>query len=465
MRRALLSACLALPLAAQAPVPVPAMAQADPAPPSVLAFPLRIDLAPLFAEAERTAPRRPPGVETWAPLAGAPRDTVYRYDLTREALRFTLEGNRLALRTEARYWLEVGAHMAGRWNQAVAGCGRGKETPRRILLGLRSEFGIGPDWSIQLRTWPEDPVALDPCRVTFAGLDITSRVAAGMKAELESAASDLARKVREAAVLRQEAERVWKAAQEPLELAPGLHLSLNPERIRLAPWRSEGQVLVLTPELQARPALTLGPRPAAGTLPLPRLEPAGPVTPGFAVRLDLDLPFTEATRQLQAQVQGRTFETERGAFRILDAKVQGQGGRALLQVQVQGRIEGTLVLAGRPVYDEARGLLRLEDLDYTLESRSWITRAGAWLFRSSLRRTLQEKADWFLDRGLTEVRGQVDQGLNRELAPGLALKGRLDTLRLGQPRVLEDRFRVEASLSGRVEVQVQGLAGKVPALR
>lgn len=455
MRCALiLLACLALPLSAQAP----AMAQGEEALPSVLSFPIRLDLAAVFAEAERAAPRRPPGADTWTRLADGPKDSAFRFDLTREPLRFSLRANSLLLRAEARYWLEVGAWMAGRWYQPVGSCGKGKESPRRVLLTLRSEFGLTPDWGLLLRTWPEDPQPLDPCLITFLGYDITDRVVLGMKAEMLKALQGVERQLAETAVLRQQAEKVWKAAQEPLELAPGIHLTLNPERIRLAPWRSEGKVLVLTPELQARPVLTLGDRPAAGTLPLPRLETAAPVTPGFRVRLDLDLPFQEATRQLRSQVVGRTFDTEKGSLSILDASVGGQGGRAILQVQVKGRIDGTLNLTGRPVFDEARGVLRLEELDYTLESRSWITRAGEWLLRSSLRKTLQAKADWFLQRSFEEVRTQLNQNLNRELLPGVALKGTVGMFRLGQPKVLADRFRVEAQLEGQAQMDIKGLA-------
>ncbi len=462
MRCALLFlACLALPLPAQAP----AMAQEGDNPPSVLAFPIRIDLAAVFAEADRTAPRRPAGTGAWTRLAEGPKDAAFRFDLVREPLRFSLRENTLLLRTEARYWLEVGAWMAGSWYQAVGSCGRGKEPLRRVLLTLRSEFGLTPDWGLHLRTWPEDPQALDPCLVTFLGYDITDRVVLGMKAEMVKALQGVERQVQESSALRQQAERIWKAAQEPIAIAPGIHLVLNPEQVRLAPWRSEGKVLVLTPELRARPVLTLGDRPGTGTLPLPRLETGVAVAPGFHVRLDLDLPFQEATRQLQAQMVGRTFDTDKGSFSVLDAAVGGEGGRAILQVKVKGRIEGTLSLTGRPVFDETRGTLRLDELDYTLETRSWITRAGEWLLRSSLRRALQAQADWFLQRSFAEIRSQLEQNLNCDLLPGVALKGTLGALRLGQPRILQDRFRIEAQLEGQAGLEVRNLADRLRAGR
>ena len=56
-------------------------------------------------------------------------------------------------------------------------------------------------------------------------------------------------------------------------------------------------------------------------------------------------------------------------------------------------------------------------------------------------------------------------GVPREILPGVALKGELGALRLGQPKILEDRFRVEAHLQGRAEMEVKGLAEHLTRMR
>ena len=451
----LLALCVLVPLRAQAP----AMAsEADPGP-SQLAFPVRVNLAPLLQEIERAAPRIPPGAGLWTPLPNGPQGSCYRFQLEREELRFTVRDKRLVVRTSAKYGLEVGLRMVGNWYKGVGGCGLGKEPQRTVQFTLHGEVDLTPDWTLRLQVSADDPRALDPCQITFLGYDITDKVVAGMKAELLKATQALEQQVRDEARLRQRAEALWRSAQAPQELAPGIFLLLNPERIRLAPIRSEGQTLVLTPEILARPSIVLGTRPDMVPRGLPPLETGSAVNPGFRVQLDLDLPFAEATRQLKAQVAGKTFETEKGRFEILDATVEGKGGKALLDIHVKGRVDGHLSLVGRPVYDPVKGTVRLEDLDYTLASKSWISSFGEWLFRSSLRRTLQEKANWFLEKSLADLRGQIQQGLNREVLPGIRLKGELAGLRLGPPRILEDRFRIEATLEGSAEVAVTSVSG------
>lgn len=422
-----------------------------------MAAPIRVNLDPVFQSAEKAAPTVPPGVNTWTPLPSPP-GAAYRFNLYREPFIFRLSGNRITLRTTLNYWLEVGL-KAGRLVTSVGSCGLGKEGFRRMLLGTHAEINLTPAWGLDLKVTLDEPAPLSPCAITFLNYDITDRVVEGMKENLLKATRDMEQQVRDSAMLRRQAESVWLEAQRPLPLAEGVWLCLNPERIRLAPWNTQARTLIVTPELQVRPVITLGAIPAATAKPLPPLEQApSAITPGFKVRVQADLPFAEATAQLRRQVQGKRFETEKGTFEIVDAEVRGVGGKAILDLQLKGRIEGRLTLQGRPALDPATGNLQLLELDYTLESRGWITQVGEWLFRSSLRKTLQEKANWFMDKGLKDLRELAQQGLNRPLAPGLVLQGTLGELNLGQPMILEDRFRVEALLGGQAQLEVDAAA-------
>jgi hypothetical protein len=434
--------------------------------PSFIAAPVLVDLAPIFAAAERAAPRVPPGVETWTSLPGpALGGGAYRFNLYREPLHFVMNGNRLALHATVNYWLQVGLRMQG-WVQGVASCGVAPESFRRARLGLRAELGLTPDWGLDLKLTPEDPMQMNPCQVTFLGYDITDRVLAGMKDALAKAARGVEQELRDPALLRPRVENAWLEAQQPVELSPGVFLLLNPEQVRLAPLRSEGSVLTLTPEIQVRPTLTLGAPSLPPYRPLPPLDlsPA-PIQPGFRLRVQADLSYLEASAQLDRQMTGQRFETDKGVFEVQSVNLRGSAGKVLLELGLKGRIEGRLTLTGRPRFDPGSGTLRLEGLDYTLESRSWITQVGEWLFRSSLRRTLDEKCHWFLDQRFQDLQAQVQQGLNRDLPSGLALSGTIDSFILDEIQVLDDRFSLVAQLDGQVGIAVQAEAlgqGSVP---
>lgn len=433
-------------------------APTDPGP-SRIALQVRVNLDAVFKDAERTVPSSPPGGNIWTVLPDSvDGNTLYRFNLYRDPLICHIRGNRIVVRTKIHYWMEVGLRMAGNWIKGVGSCGVGPEGFREAWMGAEAEIGFTPDWALDLKVKPQEPALVNRCEITFLKVDITSNVQAGMKEALVKATAEMETQVRASALLRDRATALWNQLQQPFELSPGMIFMANPERIRMAPLRSEGRTLVLTPEIQARPSVVFGPRPATEARSLPSLDQAEPIEPGFHVRLALDLPFESASEQLTRNVVGKAFDTDHGRFEILSARVWGREGQAFLEVEMKGRVDGRVTLVGRPVFEEATGQLVLRDLDYTLESQGWFTRMGERLFRGSLRKTLSTQANFFLNQSLSDVRNQVEQGLNRELAPGLRLSGKVEGFRLSQLRVLEDRFQVDALLDGQVHVDVDGIS-------
>ncbi len=424
-------------------------------PASTLAAPIQVDLAPMFAAAERTTPVTPQGVETWTNLPGlAQGSPAYRFNLYREPLYFVLKGNRVLMHTTVNYWFEVGLRM-GTYVKGMGSCGLPPESFRKARLGIQAEVALTPDWGLDLKLTPEEPLRIDGCHVTYLGYDITDKVLAGMKDNLAKATRALQAQIQEATRLRPRAEAAWLQAQQPVELAPGVFLMLNPERVRLSPWSSQGKVLTLTPEIQIRPAVCLGARPQPVPRPLPPLDlSTRPIAPGFSLQVDADLSYEHASRQLTQQLSAQPFETDKGRFEVTRAAVRGKDGWAYLDLDIKGKVTGRLTLKGRPVFNEVLGTLRLEDLDYTLETRNWITSLGEWFYRGTLRKTLTDKCSFFLDKSLKDLKEKTQQGLNRALTPQVALTGVVDAFRVGRVDVLEDRFKVVARLEGAVQIGV-----------
>ena len=425
-------------------------------PPSTIAAPIRVDLAPLMELAERVTPKVPPGVETWINLPGTRLgNPAYRFNLYRDPLYFSLNGRRLSMHTTVNYWMEVGLRMKD-WVKGMGSCGLPPASFRRARLGLIAEVGVNRDWGLDLKLTADEPLKFDNCTVGALDYDITDKVLAGMKDALAKAAVDMETRVKASTLLRQRVEAAWLQAQQPVELRPDLHLLLNPEGVRLAAWTSQGKELILTPEIQVRPALVLGPCPALTPRPLPQLDlTEAPAQPGFHLRVEADLALATASRQMEEQLVGRRFDTPKGTFEITAASLRAQGPQVVLSLGLRGRVNGTVTLIGRPTFDTLTGQLRLADLDYTLESRSWITQFGEWLYRSDLRKTLADKCGWFLDDAFRNLRAQAQLGLNRTLSPELAMAGSVDDLRLESVEVLPDRFRVVANLTGQISMSLK----------
>jgi hypothetical protein len=438
---------LSLPLLAQSPsAPEPE--------PSTLALPIRVDLAPLLKQVEAQVPLSPPNVETWADVKGKPR-TCFRYNLIREPLTVRVKDAQVTVRVAANYGLDVGLRTVGGRVAVMGSCGRTPEPPRRVHLELSTRIGVLPAWGLELRDTAFEVRPVNPCEITFLGYDLTDQVAAGMRDTLAGGAETLGRLVRESALARQKAQEAWALLSQPIELRRDLYLVFQPRLVRLAPLSTQGRTLLITPEIEVQPRLVLGERPAVQALPLPDLQVNAAPKPGFRLRVDADLSYAHASQQLAAGLVGRTFDTAKGRFEITSLAIRGNQGLAVLEVGLRGRIEGRVALTGRPVADPATGLLRLDDLDFTLESRSWLARMGDWIYHSDLKKLLAERARLVLDQQFQGLREAVQAGLNRQLAPNLRLSGALKEVRLESVALGPGGFQSRATLEGEVRMDIQ----------
>jgi hypothetical protein len=439
-------------LAAQPP-PTPAPAE-EVASPSTLALPIRVDLTPLLARVESQVPISPPVVETWAEIKGKPR-TYFRFNLIREPLSIAIRGSQVSVRTVVNYGMDVGLRTIGEHYTVMGSCGRAPEPPRRAFLELKTGVSVLPNWKIDLQQAAFDVSPLNTCAITFLGYDITGQVTAGMKEQLAAGTDTLARLVRESALARQKAEEAWALFSQPIELRKDLYLLFQPRHIRLAPVTTQGRTLIITPEIEAQPRLVLGSKPETVASPLPDLELNASPRPGFHLRVETVVSYVHATTQLAAEVVGKVFDTPKGHFEITSARIWGDHDRAILEIGLKGRINGKVTLTGKPVPDPVTNALRLEGLDFTLDSRSWLAHMGDWIYHAELQKLLAEKARFLMDQQFQGLRETVQAGLNRPLAANLQLSGTLKALRVGPVTTGPEGFLSQAELEGEVQVDIK----------
>jgi hypothetical protein len=451
LRTCLVILITTLPLAAQAQ-PTPAFVEDLEV--STLSLPIRVDLAPLLKQVEAQVPLSPPNIETWGEIKGKPR-AYFRFNLIREPLSVRVRDAQLSVRVVANFGMDVGLKTIGNHYTVMGSCGRSPEPPRRVLLDLKTTLGLLPSWGAELRQTAFEITPLNSCEVTFLGFDITDQVTAGMKENLTAAADLLSKLVRENALARKKAQEAWAQFSQPIELGKDLYLVFQPRRIRVAPLATQGRTLIITPEIEAQPRLVLGARPQAEALPLPDLELNASPKPGFRLRVEADLAYTHASQQLATQVVGKVFETEKGRFEITSARVWGDKGKAILEIGLKGRITGKITLSGKPLSDPATNSLRLSDLDFTLDSQSWLTRMGDWIYHSDLRKMLADKANFLMDQQFQGLREAVQAGLNRQLAPNIQLSGTLNAFRVAAVSTGIDGFKSQAYLEGELHVDMK----------
>jgi hypothetical protein len=318
-------------------------------------------------------------------------------------------------------------------------CGFGQS--RRIAdVKMHTRFDWDAAWRLRSTTTLLPVHYPKPCEVTWLGIDITRRfVAPEVEKQLAEVARVIDRNVPALTNVRPQAEQIWTALQTPYELAPRTWLVLEPSEVALSPVSGVKSTVTTTLHLRATTRVVVGDRPSVARKPLPPLKNgANTAAPaGVRVPFELELPYAEASRLATRdyatktyRVNGKTLELE--TIRVAPAA----NGRVLVEAMIDyrgGRLRnyrGLIFLEGTPRFDPATQSIVVPDLEFSLDPkrRGLFARIAERATHDSIRARLRESARFALAPRIAEARAELTRALNRQLAPGVSLRGRADAV-------------------------------------
>ncbi len=431
-------------------------------PASHIDVPVSVDLSSVPAAAEAQVP---PGINAMGAWTMVADDRIgIKYRVSRSPFSIRLSSDTLTASVLVEYEAEACVRtkkpppLKGYVCPKVASCGQG-EPLRQARVSMSSPVKWSPDWHLTSRTSFHVDY-LNRCRVTFLQYDVTPHIDGFLRNHLGSAAKKMDERLAAASDVRAMAERAWAAISTPQQVRPGIWLTLRPSQVRVAPLNGSGLTVTTSLGLTAKPELFASAEPVAE--PAPPLPPLAVEPPGrgFSVRLAGRVPLYEATRLLREAVAGKELEAEGHRLRIDDVEVSGQDDSLLVRLAVTiptGFLKwskGIVYLVGRPRYDVGTGIISVDELDYSVDSRSALVAIGDWLLHDVVRAKLREKARWRVGEQLAQARADLEAGLNRDLGNGVRLKGTVAEVQPLFVRVFEGAVVAQVQATGAAELSV-----------
>lgn len=379
------------------------------------------------------------------------RLVCHQYVYQRDPLAISALGGRFTIATTMRYRARVGVPGA-----PVASCGFGAEVPRRAALSLATDLYWRRDWKIGARQTALSARLLDPCAITALNVDARPALQRMIDKQLRDFSAQVDTALPTAADLRPLADSIWKSFLEPspLDTLNTLWMVLDPEAIRVVPLTGVGPSFRTAIVVYARPRVIAGARPPNLSKPLPVLS-LGENPGGFVVPVSVELPFEEVNRRATELLIAETANTSE---RVDSVHVEASGDSIRIVLDVSGSLTGKLTLNSRLRWDPAARELRMDDLEWNLASRGFMSRMkatlGAPLIGRAIRKaTLGGRVP--LGAQLDSVRTQMLQLLNRTVSPGVTLGGSITSFQVESVSTTDRAFVVRARLIGQANVWVQ----------
>jgi hypothetical protein len=255
---------------------------------------------------------------------------------------------------------------------------------------------------------------------------------------------------------------------------PPLWLELRPTNAIAAQPRIDASAVTLTLGLEAETRITSA--QSKPDCPFPTTLTIVPPAPGRVnIAVPIDMPFTDLSKVLEAQLAGKTFPEDGSGsvdVTVKRAGIAASGDRLLISLLVNAKEkksffafggEATVHIWGRPALDQAQQMLRLADIELAVESEAAFGLLGttARAAMPYLQKALADKAvvdlKPFASNAQKRIAAVIADFQNNE--DGVRVAAEITTLRLAGIAFDSKTLRVIAEAGGAINVSVTALPG------
>jgi hypothetical protein len=418
---------------------------------SVVEIPVRIPLAPLFAEIERLVPTEVRRDREWRDHKGV----KVRYAARRGPLEIQARGDTLFLRAMVAYWLEARKPVLGRL--AIKGSCGIDEPPRAVVLSLAVRLTVAPNWQLVAQPVVMPPAFLAPCEMTAVGLDVTDIVGRVLHEQLWRAAErEMATAVTALGDGRARAEHQWRQLQTPLAVEEATWLLLSPRAVWTTYPVTDGHELTLTVGLATGLRLVSGPdAPGVQPTPLPPLGITAQRPPHSQLPFKIAVSLADAAAVLARRLAGQRFAWAGKSVVIEQATLTSRPGTMVIEAAVSGDLVGTVRLAGKPAFDPETRELYLAELDYQLETDDERVRNLDRGLHDLVRGVIATRARWPVADRIAAFQERAEAAINRALPANIQLKTALGDVALTDISLGESAIIARGTIEGTARVSVR----------
>jgi uncharacterized protein DUF4403 len=260
---------------------------------------------------------------------------------------------------------------------------------------ILSRPALLPSWRLEPNLTAQVSIADAALSIAGIKLGVSNEVKPFLERQVNEQVTALQGRLRADPFLEAAARREWRKMCRAIPLGaagqgmPDLWLEIRPKRAFAGQPRIDASAVTLMLGVEAEtrivPAETKPECPFPASLEIVPQADRGRVD----IAVPIDVPFTEVNRLLAAQLAGKTFpEDGSGPYEavVKTASLAASGERLLITLRVKARekaswfglgADAEVYVWGRPVLDQARQILRLDDITLDVDSEAAFGLLGA----------------------------------------------------------------------------------------
>lgn len=321
-------------------------------------------------------------------------------------------------------------------------------------LKFKMNAKITPDWKLNVEIYYMGLSDLFAEEMGIGLLSLKPRgVIEGISRPLQKAMSEvISQKINEKYSLKAEMEKVWKAAQKPVLLDKNCSawLKITPQEVILYPMSAAHNRVVLSLGIKSFAEMVIGPEPpSASPVSLPALKLGTAGDKSFGIALNTDVFYKELLAVASPLLLNKELGSEGKSIILKKLEISGSGDKLAIMVEASGSYEGIFNLTCKPSFNPRTNIFSVEDVDFTVDTRSFLLKSADWLLHSSIRNLIKENINVNLTRRMAEAHEMARKAIEQvKLADRIFLKGTVKAVKLSDVLVQKDKISIQVFVEG-----------------
>ena len=342
---------------------------------------------------------------------------------------------------------------------------RGIEAEGEIALTFKTTLTINWDWSIEPKTEMAGYEWIRNMAVQTGLGNIDVKYIANMIIDRSKTTltSSIDQQLKSQFQIRKNLEEAWQLMQQPVNIPSSYGnwwVKLTPQSIAMTPFKLSGDIIESVITATALADVVAGDQqPTFRTNSyLPNFQLGTANASDFAVNLTTDISFKEAETMAKNFAKGQKFYPGGKEIEVKDIQLFGQNDKIVVNTKFSGSYSGSLYLIGRPVFNPQKNTIEMEDLDYDIQSKSFMIRSASWLFDRTILKKMKEACVFPLDENVKFFKTMMnDQLRNYKFNNNVTMNGSVQDIKVDKIEVLQGNIKIYVSSKGQLTMDVNGL--------
>ncbi|MFA5299762.1 MAG: DUF4403 family protein [Lutibacter sp.] len=178
----------------------------------------------------------------------------------------------------------------------------------------------------------------------------------------------------------------------------------------------------------------------------------------FSTALMVVSPYLEASKLITENFKGHEFVSGKNKVTVQKVDLWHKNGKMIVALDLIGTINGTIYLSGIPKFDEQKGEIYFDELDYILNTKNALMKTANWLAQGIVLKKIKENAKYSIKSDIDNAKLQMEKYLkNYSPSSGVFINGKIDEIVFQNIQLTNQAIISSIKTSGKINITIDGL--------